>query len=279
MAPLAQARRVCLALIDTLAETDQLEMIEFGSRAVRWKRGAVSATAPNKASARTWLASLEASGSTEMRTAIEEAMSGLRALGQRQVILVTDGQIGFESEVVATILQRLPVASRIHTVGVGSAVNRTLTGGAARALVAGVEVIIAVDEDVQKAAQRLVARTDAPLVVDVTVSGPALLAHVPARLPDLYAGAPLLVATRLDPAGGALTIRGRTPQGAWSHELRVEPAGTTRASSSGDAGIPRLLRPPAGGGSGDADQRGRQCRGPGPRHRGDGGCASRSPRA
>jgi Ca-activated chloride channel family protein len=234
-APLDQARRVCLALIDTLAETDQLEMIEFGSRAVRWKRSAVAATEANKAAARTWLASLRASGSTEMRSAIEEAMSGLRARGQRQVVLVTDGQIGFESEVVAAILQRLPVSSRIHTVGVGSAVNRTLTGGAARAG-RGVEVIIALDEDVEKAARRLVARTDAPLVVDVTVSGPALRAHVPARLPDLHAGAPLLVATSLNPAGGALTIRGRTPQGAWTQELHVGPADAS-GPATGDASI------------------------------------------
>ena len=50
-----------------------------------------------------------------------------------EIVLVTDGQIGFESEVIGEIASRLPRSSRVHTVGVGSAVNRTLTGAAARA--------------------------------------------------------------------------------------------------------------------------------------------------
>ncbi len=223
-APLDHARRVCLALIDTLGADDQLEMIEFSSRPNRWKKSALAATAANKAAARTWLGSLRASGSTEMRAAVDEAMSGLRAEGQRQVVLVTDGHIGFESEVVASILQRLPAASRVHTVGVGSSVNRSLTGGAARAG-RGVEVIIGLDEEVERAARRLVARTDAPLVVDVTLSGSALREHAPARLPDLYAGAPLLVGLHLRAGGGELLLRGRTPAGEWTQRLQVSDAG------------------------------------------------------
>jgi Ca-activated chloride channel family protein len=236
-APLDRARRVCLALIDTLEADDQLEMIEFSSRPNRWTKSALAATAANKAAARTWLGSLRASGSTEMRAAIDEAMSGLRPAGQRQVILVTDGHIGFESEVVASIVQRLPAASRVHTVGVGSSVNRSLTGGAARAG-RGVEVIIGVEEDVERAARRLVARTDAPLVVDVTLSGSALREHAPARLPDLYAGAPLLVGMQLRAGGGELLLRGRTPAGEWTQRLQVSEA---RDGAKGNAVIPTFF--------------------------------------
>src|SRR5262249_27795805 len=43
--PLEQARRVVSALIDTLREDDQLELIEFSTAARRWKDYPVSATA------------------------------------------------------------------------------------------------------------------------------------------------------------------------------------------------------------------------------------------
>jgi Ca-activated chloride channel family protein len=235
-APLDQARRVTSALVDTLREIDQLELIEFGSRARRWNKGSVAATPGNKKDALAWLASLKAGGSTEMRDAIEEGMSGLRAESQRQVVLITDGQIGFESEVVAAILSRLPAASRVHTVGVGSAVNRSLTGPAARAG-RGVEVVIGLGEDPERAAARIVARTDAPLVVDVSLEGSALLEHAPSRLPDLFAGAPVLVGAKLRAEGGDLVVRGRTATGAWVEHLRVSPV----ENGKGDAGVRALF--------------------------------------
>jgi Ca-activated chloride channel family protein len=111
----------------------------------------------------------------------------------------------------------------VHTVGVGSAVNRSLTGAAARAG-RGVEVIVGLGEDAERAARRLVARTDAPLVVDVRIEGTAFVEHAPSALPDLFAGAPLLVSARVRPEGGDLTVRGRTASGAWQADVRVPPA-------------------------------------------------------
>jgi Ca-activated chloride channel family protein len=235
-APLDQARRVTGALVDTLTEGDQLELLEFGNRARHWKRGPVPATPANKKDAHAWLASLKAGGGTEMRSAIEEAMSGLRAESQRQVVVVTDGQIGFESEVVAATLARLPASSRVHTVGVGSAVNRSLTGPLARAG-RGVEVVIALDEDPEKAARRIVLRTDAPLVIDLNLSGSALLEHAPSRLPDLFAGSPVLVAAKLRPEGGELVVRGRGVYGEWVEHLAV----SSVEVGEGEAGVGALF--------------------------------------
>jgi Ca-activated chloride channel family protein len=220
--PLDQARRIVGALIDTLGERDQLEMIEFSSAARRWKPRALAATDAHRRDAHRWLAGLRTSGSTEMREALVEALLPLRAGSQRQVVLVTDGQIGFESEVIGEIASRLPASSRVHTVGVGSAVNRSLTGAAARAG-RGVEVIAGLGEDPERAAQRIVAHTDAPAVVDIALEGPALLEHAPHKLPDLFAGAPLVVAIRSRPEGGELVVRGRTASGPWESRVQVPP--------------------------------------------------------
>lgn len=206
-APIAQARAVAQALVGSLDEGDSLEMLAFASDPLRFRPGAEPATAAVRAEALEWLAKIDAGGATEMRQAVAAALAPLRAGATRDVVLVTDGLIGFESEVVADVLRGLPRGSRLHTVGVGSAANRSLTAAAARAG-RGVEVLIGLDEEAGSAAERLLAHVAAPLVGELEIRGSALRAQAPARLQDLTAGAPVLVALELDPAGGSLEIRG-----------------------------------------------------------------------
>lgn len=225
--PIEQAKRVSLALVESLGESDTLEMIAFSSSPQRWsggsgaKRGsAMPMTRANREAAIGWLSTLRASGGTEMREAILAALQPLRIDAQRQVILVTDGLIGFESEIVRTIVDGLPRGSRVHTVGVGSGINRTLTAGAARAG-RGVEVIADASEDPERIAARIVARTRSPLVTDMTFRGEAIRQVAPSRLPDLFAGAPLVAAVMVDPAGGPLVVEGRDASGAWRVEVSI----------------------------------------------------------
>lgn len=234
--PLEQARRVVKAMINTMGERDRLEMIEFSWSARNWKNQAVAMNTAGKREAFKWLDSLVANGSTEMRQGIYAALNPLRSDAQRQVVLITDGLIGFESEVVATIRDRLPASSRLHTVGVGSGVNRSLTGPAARAG-RGVEVVIGLDEDPERAVTRIVARTDCPVLVDLELSGDALEAHAPRHLPDLFAASPTLIAVKLKPSGGELRVRGRTVDGSWEQRIQVEP---TR-EGSGNAAVTALF--------------------------------------
>ena len=218
--PLAQARAVVTALVESLCEADRLELIAFADQPRRWRRNPVAATASARTDARRWLDALQASGGTEMRAGIAGALRPLRADAQRQVVLVTDGQIGFEQEIVAVVARDLPPGSRLHTIGVGSSVNRSLTAPAARAG-RGVEVVIGLDEEPAEAARQLVARTRAPLLTDLVVEGSALLGHAPARVPDLLAAGPALVSIRLRSKGGSLRVRGRTPAGAWEADVDV----------------------------------------------------------
>lgn len=254
--PLDQARRVVSALIETLTDRDQLELIEFSSSARRWKPAPVGASAANKRDALDWLRGLQACGGTEMRAGILEALRPLRAESQRQIVLVTDGLIGFETEVVGAIARELPPSSRVHTVGVGSAVNRSLTSAAARAG-RGVEVLTGVNEETERAVQTLVAQTDAPLVVDLTVTGTAVVAHAPRCLPDLFARAPALIGLELRPEGGSITVRGRTAAGEWTATTeapRIEP-GTGQAAAIKLYGRESVkdLEMRAAGGEGGAD--------------------------
>lgn len=220
--PLDQARRVCAALIDTLAPGDHLEMIEFSTQARRWNRSAVVIDEKQRRKAKEWLGKLSASGGTEMVAGVLEALAPLSAEAQRQVVLLTDGYIGFETEVVKAIRERLPEGSRLSVVGVGSSVNRSLTAPTARAG-RGVEIVVAPGEDPERPAKRLCARTAMPVVTDVEIDGDALRGVAPARLPDLYGGCPATACLELAPAGGRLRIRGRSADGAWEQTVTVPP--------------------------------------------------------
>ena len=216
--PLDQLKRVAAAMIDTLGPNDRVELIAFGSEPVRFAAEPLAASRDGKRAALKWLRGLRASGGTEMRRAVIEALRPLRPGSQRQVILMTDGYIGFEREIIGELRANLPDGARLHTVGVGSAVNRTLTQWAARAG-NGVEVICGLGEDPERGAARLLARTCLPLVTDLVIEGDGVVAVAPARLPDLYAGAPSLIALEL--GIGAITVRGRTAEGVFEQRVEV----------------------------------------------------------
>ena len=218
--PLDQAQQVVAAMLQTLGPNDRIELIEFGSRPKRFKKAPIPATEKNRAAALKWVRALRSSGCTEMHRAVLEALAPLRPESQRQVILITDGYIGFEQEIVATLLRELPEGARLHTIGVGSSVNRTLTQGAARAG-RGTELLIGLDEDPQSLIPRFVAKTSAPLVTDIVVSGPGVVEIAPRQLPDLYAESPALFAARLGPEGGTVVISGRTASGRFEQRLEV----------------------------------------------------------
>jgi len=230
--PLDQARRIVTRVIDTLGDADQLELIGFSNEAKRWKPSPLMATASAKRSAVRWLEKLDADGGTEMRGGIIEALRPLRTEAQRQIVLVTDGQIGFESEVVGMVLRDLPRSCRLHTVGVGPAVNRTLTSGAARAG-RGAEIVVGLGENPMPAVARLLARLELPLLTDLALTGPALLHHAPAGLPDVHAGAPALIGLRLRPEGGELRITGRLGGRPWEEMMRVPAV----AAGAGNAAV------------------------------------------
>lgn len=229
--PLRQATSIAASMIDTLHDEDQIELIEFSNSPRAYKSKPVVATPQNRKDAIRWLKALRASGSTEMESALRKAIDPLRKGAQRQVVLITDGYIGFEERIVKYVLDELPRSCRVHAVGVGSAVNRTLTQGVARAG-GGVEVVLGIDEDVEGPASRLLARTADPVVIELDVRGPGVTQVVPVRLPDLFAGSPSLIPVRLDAQGGEIVVRGRSADGNFEARLPFDPIAAGQGSGA-----------------------------------------------
>ena len=218
--PLEQGKRVVAALIDSLSEIDRLEVVEFSMRANRYTRQPVPGTPREKQKAIAWVMGRSASGGTEMQSAIVEALHGLRPGAQRQVVLVTDGYVGGEEQIVTLLHESLPASCRMHVVGVGSAVNRNLAASLARAG-RGAEVLVGLDEDAERFARQLVDKTRSPVLTDVVIGGDALVEHAPEHVPDVFAGAPLLAALQVKPGGGEIVVRGKLARGTWEQRIQV----------------------------------------------------------
>jgi Ca-activated chloride channel homolog len=227
--PLETAKRVVSLIIESLGEADRLELIEFSDRPRRYRTDPVAATEAERRAAVAWVSSREAGGGTEMASGVREALRALRPGAQRQVVVVTDGYVGGERQIVE-LLRGLPRGCRLHVLGVGSAVNRSLAAALARAG-RGVEVIAGLGpgvpgpgrggDDAERAAARLIAHTRAPALVDLELSGSALIEQAPAQVPDVFAGAPVVAALALRPEGGELVVRGAVAGGDWERRLRV----------------------------------------------------------
>jgi Ca-activated chloride channel family protein len=206
--PLESAKDVVRALLNSLDPEDRFEMLAFANRVDRLVKGPAEASPPNVKRAMERLRELQAGGCTEMRGAIIAALERLRPDAQRQVILLTDGEIGFEQEVIGAIMHRMQPGCRVHTVGVGYAPNRTLTRGAARAG-RGAELLAIDGTDAVASADRLLQATVGPVLTDLSIAGSGCLGLAPQRPRDVLAGQPLVAAVELKSEGGTIEVRGR----------------------------------------------------------------------
>ena len=140
---------------------------------------------------------------------------------------------------IGEILRRLVPGARLHAVGIGSAPNRSLTRGAARAG-RGVEILVGDDDDARAASRRLLQATVRPVLTDLEVGGPALVKLAPARPQDVLEGQPLILLAEIAATGGSLRIQGKqagTPA-AWQHRVEIPAAGESARTAVQAPGSP-----------------------------------------
>ncbi|HYM80824.1 MAG TPA: VIT domain-containing protein [Candidatus Limnocylindria bacterium] len=240
--PIQSAKKVVADLLRSLEPSDRFEVLAFSGQVKRLTSSVLEAKPREIERALGALAKLEAGGGTEMATALVEALSPLREGSQRQVVLVTDGYIGFEQEVTGEILRRLPSGTRIHVVGIGSAPNRSLTRSVARAG-RGLELLIGGDE-VAAASRRLRQAMEHPVLTDLAVTGTALKGVAPARGRDVLVGQPIVFLAEIAAEGGTIEAEGSlagSPE-RWVWRIHVPPAANVGnghgEADSGAAGPP-----------------------------------------
>ena len=207
--PLAHARAAIRAAIEGLREGDRFNVMGFSDQVRTMAPDAVARDAQSVERASAFLDELRAAGATEMVPAITRALRSETSSERLPiVVLVTDGYIGNEAEVLRAIATDLG-EHRLYALGVGSSVNRFLIERAAE-IGRGRAVVATLDEDPQVVAARFVSFIDRPVFTDVEVDwgGLAVSDVLPRRLPDLFADKPLEVRGRFA-GGGETTVRVR----------------------------------------------------------------------
>jgi len=122
------ARRAAARIVDTLTKDDRFAVLTFDHTIDRAHAGLAPATDRNRYRAVEHLARVEARGGTEMLAPLTEGLGLLTDKGRdRVLVLVTDGQVGNEDQILARAGKALS-GIRVHTVGIDRAVNAGFLG-------------------------------------------------------------------------------------------------------------------------------------------------------
>jgi len=166
---------------------------------------------------------LRANGGTEMLDALRTALRGTPPAGHvRQVVFATDGAVD-DAAGLYELIDRDLGQSRLFPIGIGSAPNaqfieRAATSGR------GSSVVIRGAGEVGERMRELFAKLDRPALRDLALSWPGVADSYPQRLPDLYAGEPLVVVARLSNLHGTLEARAANKATTWSKSLPLDHA-------------------------------------------------------
>ena len=234
------ARRAAARIVDTLTTADRFAVLTF-DHAITYPADLPSdvlssATDRHRFRAVQHLASVEARGGTEMQPALNRAvelLGGDDPERDRVLVLVTDGQIAGEDSVLSALAPKL-ANLRVHTVGIDSAVNAGFLRRLASAGGGHCELVESEDR-LDEAMDAIHRRVGTPLVTGLRLAGNSGLeldqdSITPARLADLFVGAPLVVAGRfkataspeaaLADIGAGIAITGEAADGStWTRRV------------------------------------------------------------
>ena len=218
-----QAREALDLALSSLRPSDRFNVIQFNSVTESLFDDAVAATTEDIALAREWIAKLRATGGTEMIAALRTALRGTPPAGYvRQVVFATDGAVDDAGGLYQLIDHDLG-QSRLFPIGIGSAPNaqfieRAATSGR------GSSIVIRGPAEVAERMRELFGKLDRPALRDLSLSWPGVADSYPQRLPDLYAGEPLIVVAKLSNLRGTLEARAANSETTWAKSLPLDRA-------------------------------------------------------
>jgi Ca-activated chloride channel family protein len=225
------ARRALGRMVDTLTDRDRFTVYAFDNTietppAFRG-HGLETASDRNRFRAIEFLAGIEARGGTEMAQPLDLAVRQLNGAGterERILVLVTDGQVGNEDQILRGLGARL-ANIRIFTLGIDQAVNEGFLKRLA-VLGGGSSEIVESEDRLDEVMARVHRRIGTPVLTGLHLEPSGLKIEpdslVPGRLPDLFAGAPLLLMGRYRGKGAAsIAIQARDGAGqTWTESAR-----------------------------------------------------------
>ena len=233
-ASIEQARSALRLCLRHLVEGDRFNVIAFASHHHAFRPSLVPFTQRTLEEADRWVAQLQANGGTEILEPLLAATAALTdTRRERIVMLLTDGQVGNEAEILSRMLDKPGKLEKIraYTFGIGTNVSDLLLRELARRTKGAAEFIHPGERIDEKVTAQF-ARAVAPRVDDVSLKLVGVDAGelAPGELPPLIDGEPWVVYGRYEEPGvGRAEIRGTSlgepfvlevPIGLPAHESR-----------------------------------------------------------
>lgn len=187
---------------------DTLQVITFASWAVKLFKKSVPATQMNIEHALNLTQQVQGGGGTEMLQAIKLVLNEpIDPERVRIVVMLSDGYIGNEAEIIAEVDKRAGDQIRFWAIGIGSSPNRYLIDGVAKHG-GGMAKVLELNTDpgplVAEIADRIHRAQLAKIKIDW--NGLSVYETYPRRIPELWAGRPVIMFGRYG-AGGSKEIQ------------------------------------------------------------------------
>jgi Ca-activated chloride channel family protein len=237
--PLNTAKALMQDIISGLRPQDSFNVLLFASgSAILSPSGSLPANEANKQKALAFVMSRPGGGGTNIVPALKRALALPRTPGVSRIITVaTDGYVSVEPQVFQLIRDNLGAAN-LFAFGIGTAVNRHLIEGMARAGL-GEAFVVLKPADAAKQAARFRTYIANPVLTDIEVSFEGFKAYgtEPAKLPDLFARRPITMLGKYKgKPSGAIVVKGKTAAGAYESRIELK-----EAQASPDNAALRLL--------------------------------------
>src|SRR5262249_37332821 len=216
------ARRALGRMVDALTDADRFAVLAFDDRIEAFPANGALETAIDRRRFRAveFLAGINSRGGTELAAPLECALQLLHpsplpslAIGEgnngardRILVLVTDGQVGNEDQILRAVADRLK-GIRIFTLGIDQAVNEAFLKRLA-GLGGGYCELVESEDRLDTVMDKVHRRIRSPLLSSVRLEPaglkfePATL--VPGRAPDLFPGTPVVILGRFQGSHAAL---------------------------------------------------------------------------
>jgi len=223
------ARRALARMVDTLSEHDRFTVLAFDDMIETPPAcGEGLAPADNRRRFRAveFLARVDARGGTEMAQPLDRAVNLLNQGADKRdriLVLVTDGQVGNEDQILGNLGKRL-ADLRVFTLGIDQAVNAGFLKRLA-SLGGGYCELVESEDRLDDVMDKIHRRIATPVLTDLRLEPVGLeidrATLVPPRLPDLFAGTPLFLMGRCLGSAGKLQVKAKDSLGSVHSETAV----------------------------------------------------------
>ncbi len=216
--PLVKSQELMRRFIQGLNPNDTFTIIDFANTTKALSTTPLANTSENQKMAINYIDKLQADGGSELLNGLRNVMNfPAPETGRlRSIVLITDGYIGGENEILAFVQQSLKPGNRLYCFGVGGAVNRFLIDRLAE-VGRGTSQVIRQDEPSAEAAEKFFRQINNPVLTDIQISWEGMGEKpeiYPIAPPDLFASQPLVLFGRKgDRLNGQLRIRGTQADG------------------------------------------------------------------